>query len=319
MESSELPLSWLLGKDQPVVRYHALVDLLGLPEDNEDVEAARSEMAKRGWASRIFAAQRAEGHWESRKSLYRPKYTATNWMALILADFGVGKGDVRIERAAELFFRDWMKDGDQGIFGDEVCIVGNTARMLTKFGYGDDPKVRRLYGRLVEDQKEDGGWHCQESATGSLDCWEALAAFAALPKARRTRGINRSIERGVEFYLERKLFDDGGPKYLPWFRFHYPVHYYYDILVGLDVITALGHGGDRRLKPALEVVRKKRQKDGGWLLDRVHPDPPSYAWGRHNRRWKAKPFRLEQEGRPSKWITLTTLRVLKRVDEAGVM
>jgi len=85
--------------------------------------------------------------------------------------------------------------------------------------------------------------------------------------------------------------------------------------VGLDVITALGFGGDSRLKPALEILDSRCQ-NGRWSIDRIHPDPRSYAWGKHNLRWKAKPFALEQAGRPSKWVTLTALRVRKRVMEA---
>jgi hypothetical protein len=203
----------------------------------------------------------------------------------------------------------------ENIFNDEVCLVGNTARMLTCFGYADDFRVRKLFDRLVEDQKEDGGWHCFESSSGTLDCWEGLAAFSILPKSKQTRKIKNSIERGVEFYLERKLFDDGDKRYLPWFRFHYPNHYYYDILVGLDVITRLGYGKDRRLRQALHIMNEKRQRDGTWLLEKVHPDLGVGA--QYSLRKKANPFALEVPGRPSKWITLTALRVLKRVEQAS--
>ena len=79
--------------------------------------------------------------------------------------------------------------------------------------------------------------------------------------------IKASIQRGAGFYLERKLFEEGGPKYRPWFRLHYPVHYYYDILVGLDVITALGFGGDKRLTPALEILSRKTVMAGGHLKE----------------------------------------------------
>ncbi len=119
--------------------------------------------------------------------------------------------------------------------------------MLTRFGYADDPRVKRIFRWLVNDQKEDGGWHCFKSETGTLDCWEALAALSALPKSKRTRSINASIEKGVEFYLERALHKEG-KKYEPWYRFHYPIHYYYDILVGLNVLTSLGFAADSRLE-----------------------------------------------------------------------
>ena len=169
-----------------------------------------------------------------------------------------------------------MDEGRENIFLDEVCVVGNAARFMTRFGYYDDRRVRRLFDRLLDDQKRDGGWHCWESATGTLDCWEALAAFAAVPESRRTREVRSAVDRGAEFYLERKLFKEGSTRYRPWFRLHYPVHYYYDILVGLDLITALGFGGDRRLKPALDIMNRKL-KNGRWSIDRIHPDPPSYG------------------------------------------
>lgn len=308
-------MSWLLEEEQPAVRYRALTDLLGLPEDHGSVKKARSEIPKRGWASDILRRRKPGGYWESSESLYRPKYTATNWMVLVLSDLGLTKDDPRIAETAELFFKEWMDDRKENIFKDEVCIVGNAARFMTRFGYYDDPRTRRLFDRLLEDQKEDGGWHCWDSAEGTLDCWEAMAAFAAIPKGNLTRRVKNSIERGAAFYLERKLFQEGGQRYRPWFRLHYPVHYYYDILVGLDVITALGFGGDRRLRPALEILNRKRRNER-WPLERVHPDPPSYAWGKGNRRRKTKPFALEEVGRPSKWVTLTALRVQKRIAEA---
>lgn len=308
-------IDWLLEENQPAVRYLALRDLLGQSANASVVDRARASISRLGWVREILAKQKHGGYWESEKNLYRPKYTATNWMALVLSDLGLMKEDERIARCSNLFFEQWLVEKD-GIFGEEVCIVGNTARMLTRFGYQDDPRVWRLFERLLDDQKEDGGWHCWDPKKGTLDCWEALAAFAALPKSKRSRRIKKSIERGAEFYLERRLFDEGGTRYRPWFRFHYPIHYYYDVLVGLDVLTRLGYGGDKRLGPALEILRKKRQDDGRWLLDAIHPDPPSYAWGKGNLRRRVKPFALEKVGEPSKWITLTALEVEKRVEEA---
>jgi hypothetical protein len=313
--ANDRTLAWLLDESQPAVRCGTLVDLLGFPQDSPDVVKARSEIPRRGWAADILARQKSGCYWESQESLYLPKYTATNWMALMLSDLGMTKDDPRIAKTAGLFFEYWLDEKKDNIFKDEVCIVGNTARFMTRFGYHDDPRVKRLFDRLLEDQKEDGGWHCRKWAKGTLDGWEALAAFASLPEKSRTRGINRSIERGAEFYLERKLLEEGESKYRPWFRLHYPVHYYYDVLVGLDVITALGFGGDRRLRPALEVLERKRT-NGTWDLERIHPDPGSYAWGKNNRRRRTHPFALEEAGRPSKIITLTALRVLRRVAEA---
>ena len=308
-------LDWLLESNQPAVRYRALIDLLNCPASDSQVREAYSAIAKRGWARDILAQQNPAGYWASRKDLYRPKYNATNWRAIVLSDLGLTSRDKRIKRAADLFFEDWLSITKENIFNDEVCIVGNTARFLTRFGYGGDSRVRKLFDHLVEDQKNDGGWHCHESSEGTLDCWEALAAYGALPRQKWTRKIKNSVERGAEFYLEKELFKEG-KKYLPWFRFHYPVHYYYDILVGLDVITSLGYAGDKRLSSALRILEQKRLKNGTWTLDVIHPDPKNYAWGKRNLRWKAKPFALEEPRKQSKWITLTALKILKRVQES---
>ena len=314
MQESDQVIEWLLEESQPAVRYFTLTELLGRQGDSPDVRQAYSNISKEGWAREILKMQKPEGHWQSKRSLYRPKYTATNWMTLILSDLGMTKENRQIARTAHLIFKQWLA-AQTNIFNEEVCIVGNTARMLTRFGYANDPRVRKLFDRLVEDQKEDGGWHCFDSSTGTLDCWEALAAHSALPRSKHTRRIRNSIERGAEFYLERRLFDDGEKRYPPWFRFHYPNHYYYDLLVGLDVITRLGYGDDRRLRPALDMLREKRQSDGTWLLDKVHPDLS--AEGRYRLGRKVYPFALEEPGRRSKWITLTALRVMKRVEDAG--
>jgi hypothetical protein len=129
--------------------------------------------------------------------------------------------------------------------------------------------------------------------------------------------MKASAERGAEFYLSRELFRQGSRRYLPWFMFHYHVHYYYDLLVGLDVLTGLGYADDRRLLPALTFLREERRPDGKWILDAVHPDLGRGAGYRMSKR-RVRPLALEEEGKPSKWITLCALRVLRRVGEAGL-
>jgi hypothetical protein len=309
------PIDWLLEEDQPAVRHYALSDLLDYPKNDPEVREAYSKIPTKGWASDILKLQKKGGYWESRKTLYRPKYTATNWRALVLSDLGLTSEDSRIRATADLFFEDWLGDGDN-VFNDEICIVGNTARMLTRFGYEDDARVRRLFDRIVEDQKEDGGWHCFESDVGSLDCWEGLSALASFPSQKRTRKMKGAIQRGAEFYLEHRLLDDGEERYPPWFRLHYPNHYYYDLLVGLDVITRLGYAGDRRLEPAVKLLVEKTRKDGRWVLDKAHPDSESRYRPNYRMKGEPRPFTLEEPGKPSKWITLTALRVLKRVEVA---
>jgi len=317
-------VQWLLEDDQPAAKYYTLVDLLGRAESEPEVRSARSRIARVGWAYDQLRTQQPKGFWEAREPknvgewvefLYNPTFLSTNWRALVLSDLGLDATNPRIKKVAELLFEYKLRLGSPfNFFHEEACIAGNTARMLTRFGYADDPRVRKLYDWMLEDQRADGGWNCSQGTPGTLDVWEPLAAFAALPKAKRSPRMEQAISRGAEFYLQHKLFEEGRP-YPPWLRLHYPNHYFYDILVGLDVLSVLGYGADRRLQPALDILMKKSRPDGTWLLDRAHPDlgprtkinpPPS----------KARPLVIEAPGRPSKWITLKALRVLKRVEDA---
>jgi hypothetical protein len=320
----ERVLNWLLEKEQPSVRYYTLVDLLGRPDDDPEVRAARAAIPRTGWAADMLRTQNPKGYWEPNgpknvrqwlSFLYFPEYRSTIWRALVLSDLGLTSSLPGIRKLAECIFEYKLRlSSPVNFFHEEVCAAGNTARVLTRFGYGDDRRVGMLYDWLLEDQREDGGWNCSQGTPGTLDAWEALAAFAVLPRSKRSPRINRSIERGAEFYLKRGLFREG-TRYDPWFRLHYPTHYYYDILVGLDVITRLGFSDDRRLRPALKILESKRRRDGRWSIDKAHPDTGrSGSVDLHTK--KVRPLILEEPGRPSKWITLTALRVRKRVEDA---
>ncbi len=318
-------IEWLMEPSQPAARYRALVSLLGQKETSSEVLDARNSIPKRGWAATLLSKQQPDGkwEWEARESLYVPKYVSTIWNLIVLADLGVTAVDERVRRTCELFLSEYSRpDGgfdtpNSDWRRSELCLTGNLARTLVQCGYEDDPRVRSAFEWLVSNQMEDGGWHCfyeRAFGKGTLDCWEGLSAFAVLPKQKWTRSMKRTVEMGVEFYLRKQLFKQG-KMYAPWLRFHYPVHYYYDVLVGLDVVTALGYGGDKRIDPALGLMAEKRKRDGRWVMDAVHPNLGAGAGYRMDKR-KVTPLVLEPEGEPSKWITLTCLTVMKRVEEA---
>jgi hypothetical protein len=315
---SKTVLHWLLEENQPSIKYLALTKLLGKTEDDSEVLSAKKMMTKKGWAANILARQTSGGWWVEEESLYRPKYVSTNWMLLILSDLGLTRSDSRIAKACELWIERFAKK-DGGFGADDwskshLCIVGNTARALVQFGYSDHPKVRSAFEWLVKNQAKKGGWSCFGSGR-NLDSWEPMSAFAAYPRQKWTRSMKSSVELGAEFFLERELHRQGA-RYRPWYRFHYPVHYYYDLLVGLDFITALGYGDDRRTNHAVSLLKKKRRSDGTWNLDAVHPDleGPMAEWYKKNPKRTPTPFALEETGRPSNIITLKAIQVLDRLN-----
>lgn len=313
-------IDWLLEEDQPAIRFVALTQLLDRKAEDPEVIEAKAAIPRHGWAADILAKQDAGGWWASRDAFYRPKYLSSNWMLLVLADLGMTREDPRIRKAAEEWIRRFAKpDGGFGMDGSKsshLCVVGNTARALVQMGYADHPAVKRAFGWMEKNRSHLGGWSCFGSGR-NLDSWEPMSAFAVYPRSKWTAGMQRAVEEGAEFFLERELHKQGGP-YEPWNRFHYPIHYYYDLLVGLDFMTALRYGGDPRLEHALSVLRKKRRGDGRWNLDAVHPDVEGAIaeWFDQHPKDRPTPFALEAVGAPSKMITLRAMRVLHRIEEA---
>jgi hypothetical protein len=296
------------------VRLRFLTEVERRTARDSRVRIARRAIGKTGWAADILSHQFPDGRWVNRGSsaeeLYYPKYIVANWCAIVLADLGMTREDVRIRRTAELLMDRWGgKGGDLSGRNGEICVTGNAVRTLIRFGFFDHPVVQRSLAWIVRTQKSDGGWHCFRSRTGTLDGWEGLAAMAEIPESAREEPVRRSIERGAEFYLRRRLMTEGRMRYPPWFRIHYPNHYYYDLLVGLRVLSRLGYGSDPRLQPARKWLAAKRRRDGSWALDADHPDLDAEHGGYRFPR-VVYPLRLEPPNEPSRWATVEALSVL---------
>jgi squalene cyclase len=304
---------WVTGsRSDPSTRFRYLTEVEGRARTDPEVIKARKAIGRSGWAASLLESQLPDGQWAapgtSAIDIMRPRFASTHWVALVLADLGMTRSDPRIQRTSEIILT-WRrkvlaaKDG-------ELCITGNATRTLIRFGYLDHPVVRKSIDWLVQAQKPDGGWTCyRRTRAGTLDGWEALAALAEIPDNARTDPARRAIERGAEFYLSRHLQEEGGDRYAPRFRIHYPNHFYYDLLVGLRILNQLGYARDPRLRPALKWLVSKRGMDGTWALDGVHP-VTDLEDGVYVFRQPIFPLMLESLGVPSQWATVEALSIL---------
>lgn len=73
--------------------------------------------------------------------------------------------------------------------------------------------------------------------------------------------------------------------------------YQTDVLEILGILTKLGYK-DERMQEDVDLVISKQDKEGRWRLENTF-----------NGRFQTN---IEQKGKPSKWITLKALMVLKK-------
>ena len=319
-------LSWLLEPNQPSVRYRALTQIGRKRESEPEVRKAKAQIPTTGWVAEILSRRSPGGWWVREGGWLEPRFLGTNWTMLALSDLGATREIPEVAASCEYWMaRSPLQGGGVGGFGKgkgHHCYTANMARALIRMGYGDDPRVRHTMEWLVRTSHPKGGWTCRwnrdsPAPSRTLDAWEGLSAFAAYPRSHWTPAMKECVERGAEYFLERELHNQGD-RYEPWYRFHWPVHYYYDLLVGLDVLTDLGYGKDPRLGYALDLLRTKRGADGRWVADATQPDPDAEgaAWYAENPSKRPPPLELEPPGQPSKMVTLRALTVLSRVAEA---
>ena len=92
------PLPWLLDETAPAVRHLALRELLGEPEGDASVVAARGAAMRVDPIAAILATQDPAGWWGRPGSGYGPKYVSTVWSLVFLDQLGADGTDPRVER-----------------------------------------------------------------------------------------------------------------------------------------------------------------------------------------------------------------------------
>lgn len=199
---------------------------------------------------------------------------------------------------------------DNPFFAGEVepCINGQVAAAGAYFGQD----VRGIVDRLLAEQLPDGGWNC-EAANGSTRSSfnTTICVLDALLEYERAGASNPEVTaarlRGQEYLLARRLFRRQSTGEVvstcrksgaALTRFAFPNWWHYDVLRGLDYLRSAGAAPDERVSEAVSLIASRRNADGRWPLEVRHP-------GR-------MPIEIDDAvGRPSRWMTLRALRVLR--------
>ncbi len=314
-------IDWVVGVD-PSLRWQAMRDVLGAPE--EEWAPVRALVETEGFGARLLALQDADGHW-SGGAFFPPGFTGrqfeeegqpwttTTWALTQLREFGLDPTSARAAEIVRLVGENarWDHNGEPYWSGEvEECINGRTVADGAYFGVDVAPIVARLVGESLPD----GGWNCERcngsdrsSFATTINVLEGLLEFERVTGG--TTASRAARRRGEEYLLARRLFrrvSTGEPADEQFLTLTYPTRWHYDVLRALGYFRAAGRFDgtrpDVRLAEAVELVRAKQDEDGRWPLD----------WSPRG----ASLFDLDDgPGRPSRWITLHALRVLRWWDE----
>ncbi len=296
-------IQWLLEAD-PAISWQAMRDLTDASPTA--IAAKRGRIPHEGVGAEILACQGADGPWHLAGE---PDWLPTLFTFLLLRATGADPADPAVAAAVTRLEAGYQWDEEfrdkpyKSFFEGEVepCINGGVLALGGYFGRPTESLLRRL----LSEQLDDGGWNCDAPKSSRSSYHTTICVLEGLLQYERAAGSTSEIaavrRRGEEYLLERGLFRrrSTGEVVNPAFlEFAYPPRYHYDILRALDYLRDAGVPPDSRIRDAVQVVERRRQPDGRWLLDCAHDEA------------LALPF-SETVGEPSRWNTLRALRVLR--------
>ncbi len=221
-------LAWLLASDEPAIRYLTRRDLLG--------EAAAADAARvlEGPKVRaLLAGQRPDGGFGVRPY---SKWTGAHWRLVSLVELAAPAGEPRLQAAASTVL-DWLaSDGHRrtvrvidGLARRCASQEGNALAVACRLGMAGDPRAELLARSLAGWQWPDGGWNCDQRASGRRSSFhESLPPAWGLHEYWLATGASwarKAPGRAAELFLSHRLFrslGDGEVINRRWLSLRYP-------------------------------------------------------------------------------------------------
>ena len=309
-------LQWLLD-GEPWVVYRTLTWLLDKGEKDDSVMAARAAIPNHPLIKKIFAGLNEDGYWGKPKDIHTwwPKKDTTFWILPMLGDFGFTIEDGRIARACEYTFSTQLQSGGFGWdppTKPSDCHSAIITESLAKSGLLGDSRLLKAYDWLIRRQRLDGGFWCKDTGqiggprekepSCAMATMYVLGALTQNPKLRSSE----VARRGVDFLLgcwenrgKIKYAGHDSQVGTGWEKLKYPFTDY-KILKFLDVLSQFEYAKQRLQESEMVNILLSKQDEIG----RFTPESIHKVWS---------DFDFGQKEKPSRWITLLVLRILKKI------
>lgn len=304
MNNAEI-MKWLLEGDVSI-QYQVHRDLL-----NKERPDLRKRIATEGWGATFLSRCNPDGHWG--RKYYQPKWTSSHYTLLDLKYLGLMPDHPQARATVHKIVTE-EKGPDGGInpspdiIESDVCLNGMFLNFACYFGVAEET-LHSIVDFILSQHMSDGGFNCRFNRPGAvhgslhstLSVLEGIAEYENNGYTYRLEEFKKAETAAREFILMHRLYlSDRTGKIIKkeFLRLPYPGRWHYDILKAMDYFQSSKTPWDDRMQPAIEVLLKKRNKNGSWNVQARYPG--------------AVHFEMEQAGKPSRWNTLRALRVINQ-------
>ena len=319
-----IPIDWLL-EGEPWIEYRARCDLLGQSEKDPQVKSARESMLAKaqvkelvselsGWPGIVLSNHKSAGH---------PIHKLT-----FLADLGLVANDSEVEMIVARILEHQSAEGPFQVSMNIPVHFGGTGQdqwawalcdaplivyALVKFGLENERVVQTAITYLT-GLVRDNGWPCAVSkemgkfrGPGRKDdpCpFANLAMLKALSEIETLRD-SPACHTGADTLLALWSESISRHPYMFYmgtdFRKLKVPFVWYDLMHTLDVLSRFSWlKNDMRVLDMLEILKSKVDQQGRFTLESIWT-----AW---------KDWEFGQKKEPSRWLTLTAWRIIKRME-----
>ncbi len=306
----------LLEEENPSIRYRTMRELQELPESDPNLQLSKKQISSYQPVKDMLEAMHPEGYWEQINPRSKKSYgkdveymrDTTHFILAYLAELGMTREDIKIEKAANRYLSLLQPDGD--FYRHFSCLYGLNIRTFMLLGFKDDPRLKKTINLIKKSIRHDNGYLCdthegkrkrrpvKSCVRGSA---KVLYSLGELPELW-DESFSKKI---VEYFLNRNiLYKTTNPKIyvrndagLTMFPFYWG----FGLIDVLLPLAKMGYGHDPRMESAWNVLARHKTEEGKYILDS---------------NWKSKYWKFEKRGLVSKWITFYAYLCLKYKEKA---
>ena len=314
--TDQAAVDWLLESQEPAIRRLVKRDLLDEPAPVEEETLLDGRIVRT-----LLAGQQPDGSFGV--NVYG-KWAGAHWRLVSLVELGIPVAEPRAVAGAETVLA-WLTGASHR---RSVPVIegrarrcgsqeGNALAVACRLGMADDPRVRLLATGLIGWQWPDGGWNCDRRPEARRSSFhETLPPIWGLHEYSVATGDTDAADaarRGAELLLDHRLFrahGTGEPINRQWLTLHWPPYWHYDVLQALVVMNRLGLVADPRAADGVELLRRRRKRNGRWAASSPWWKPPGGT-----RTAEAVDWRIDDAA--DRLVTLRSLTVLRAVSTGG--